>query len=498
MPSLLIALPSGLIVSGVATWAVRLCNALVECGHGAGLILHNPVDGYRPLEMPLDARVRVFRDSLPPLEHAAGAIEPYVPLYRAALAAMGDGPVVLSPNLVGDCYALAATLALEGEPQLRVVGWLHNDIPYEYHVQRHFEPMIARFVVVSRRLGVLRHTLPARAADIRRIPYGIEIPTAPAPRPDPAGRPIRLLYAGRMDHAQKRVLALVAMSDALTAAGVAHELALVGDGPAAPAVDAAIRGKPAIIRLGAKAPAQIAGLLDRADIVVLASRHEGLSIAVIEAMARGCVPVVTRTDSGAAELIADGVNGVLVGVGAEDDDQAVGVALAKGVARAISGLSMWRTAAHESASSRYSIARHTDAVVSLLNEVAAGPPASWPPDRSPAFTSAGGSMPPDGPQRLAALLDELGDTPLTIHGTGRHTDELFADRALPETVVAFTDDDQQRHATYYRDKPVIAPGDAARLGAKAVIISSWINQDAVWERRGVYERQGLAVYKLYD
>ena len=47
------------------------------------------------------------------------------------------------------------------------------------------------------------------------------------------------------------------------------------------------------------------------------------------------------------------------------------------------------------------------------------------------------------------------------------------------------------------ERPIVAPHDAGETGATDVVISSWINQNAIWQRRAVYERQGLKVHTLY-
>ena len=50
-------------------------------------------------------------------------------------------------------------------------------------------------------------------------------------------------------------------------------------------------------------------------VLLLPSAYEGLPLAVLEAMAYGCIPVVSAITSGIPDLIKEGVNGYCVPVG---------------------------------------------------------------------------------------------------------------------------------------------------------------------------------------
>ncbi|GAA2084244.1 glycosyltransferase [Actinomadura alba] len=90
--------------------------------------------------------------------------------------------------------------------------------------------------------------------------------------------------------------------------GLPCTLALAGAGPERPALERQADRLGIDVRfLGART--DVARLLARADVVVLPSLHEGMSNAVMEAMAAG-LPVVASDVGGTAELIRD--RGVLV------------------------------------------------------------------------------------------------------------------------------------------------------------------------------------------
>lgn len=506
VPPLLIALPQGLNVSGVTMWAVRLTNALVRRGGSAGLILHAEPVGQQKLDLPIDPRVQVTDlSSLDPIQSCAGDLSLFGEPYTRAVEALaaGTGPVVICPNLLGDCFGIVAQVS-QTMP-VRVLAWQHSDIAYDTRLLCHYEPMLARFIAVSDRIHArLGDALHGRSRDITNIPYGIEVPESLPTREPLAGRSLRLLYTGRIEHEQKRIGALVALADELQRRGIEARLTLLGDGPAADEIDHACQSRPSLRRLPPTGPQGVRSHLAQADAFILASRYEGLCISMLEALAQGCVPIVTRVESGAAQAITDGINGLLAPVGSNDTDEQVASTLADQIERLIQtdparlARSAWQTARE-----RFTLERHTQAVEDVLVQIAREPPRPWPATRPCAFSGTGstasGSVPSTGPGLMRRLLAQLDNRTILLHGAGRHTIELAGVLAdAPASIVAIVDDDPARVGHSLLGWPIIAPAQAGATGATDIVISSWMHQDAIWARRACYESQGLRVHRIYS
>ncbi len=93
-----------------------------------------------------------------------------------------------------------------------------------------------------------------------------------------------------------------------------YSLDFVGTGPDEDELMEAAKMYSRVRLLNAVQHAEMPRIYPNYDVLVLASESEGLSIAMLEAMSFGVVPVVTRV-SGAEDVIIDGENGFLCDVG---------------------------------------------------------------------------------------------------------------------------------------------------------------------------------------
>ena len=173
-----------------------------------------------------------------------------------------------------------------------------------------------RWVATTR---AVRDALCRAGVDLQRIvviPNGVEVPDAPAREPMQPVR--RFLYLGRLStNIDRDVPGMIRAFDHLADGDDGVELAVVGGGDllhGTRAIAAACRHADRIQVLGQSDAAE---WLAWADCFVLPSRREGLSNALLEAMAAG-LPCIANDIPPNREALGNGDAGVLVAVGDED------------------------------------------------------------------------------------------------------------------------------------------------------------------------------------
>ena len=125
--------------------------------------------------------------------------------------------------------------------------------------------------------------------------------------------PIRLLFAGRIEDASKGVFWLREILDGLPET---ITLTVVGDGPDMAKLNRRLgTHKDRVVFAGAVPASLVSGYMAEHDILIMPSRYEGLPMTLIEAMAAGCVPVVSEIKGVTDTIVEDGLNGMLFPVG---------------------------------------------------------------------------------------------------------------------------------------------------------------------------------------
>lgn len=135
----------------------------------------------------------------------------------------------------------------------------------------------------------------------------------------PEGAPV-VLVVGRLSP-EKRPLLAIEVAERLASLLPEARVVFAGDGPMRPDVEAAIaasRARDHIVLLGARS--DVPALYRRAAVLLHLCAVEGFGLTPLEAMASG-VPVVATGAGGVADIVRDGVTGVLVPVEAAEAEQ---------------------------------------------------------------------------------------------------------------------------------------------------------------------------------
>jgi phosphatidylinositol alpha-1,6-mannosyltransferase len=145
------------------------------------------------------------------------------------------------------------------------------------------------------------------------IPNGVDVSTFKPNQTKSDAGPLRILCVGRLIE-RKGQRHLIDAVKRLIDEGIDVELDLVGTG------DARIDNETHVARLGLAERIRFLGYVPREEITehyaaahvfVLPSYNEGMSVALLEAMAAG-LPVIVTPTGGTAELVSPGLNGFIV------------------------------------------------------------------------------------------------------------------------------------------------------------------------------------------
>jgi len=147
--------------------------------------------------------------------------------------------------------------------------------------------------------------------DIKVIPNGVDMATNYPAAFKELATPVKLLAVGRLIQ-RKRVDVLIGAVKALKEMDIEAHLSIAGDGNLTQelqkqAVELGLSDR--ISFLSRVEPDELAKLYRESDLFVMSSLHEGMSNAMLEAMASG-LPIVTANCEGVEELITD--NGIIV------------------------------------------------------------------------------------------------------------------------------------------------------------------------------------------
>ncbi len=295
-------------ISGVDVFSTHLVRGLREQGIAAHILLTEP-DEVVPDPMPLPSNIPVARL---PVENRAR----WRNRWLATIRYLEDrAPCIYIPNY--DWYHSCVSPTLSN--RVGIVGIVHSDDSVHYeHVKRlgrYWNAIVAVSPAIAAQITTLNSTLAQRLVT---LPYGVMLPSGLPEKRHDLNQPLRVVYAGRLVQHQKRVLDLPKIVEAALERGVSIELTIIGSGIEEEALRqacAAFVARGAVRFLGTLSNEHVLEVFAASDAFILSSDFEGLPVSLLEAMARGCIPVVSNIRSGIPELVFDGVNGYRVPIG---------------------------------------------------------------------------------------------------------------------------------------------------------------------------------------
>jgi glycosyltransferase involved in cell wall biosynthesis len=306
-PNVIVSATSGR-VSGVDIFSANLVRGMRTLGRDGHVLMTCPDDS-TPDPLPFPGDIPVVR--LPVSRHMA---------WKKRWASLSsylerNAPCIYIPNYDWRNSCISPTLS----QKVGVVGIVHSDDPQHYeHVARlgrYWNSIVAVSRKIANRVVELDPSLSPRLVV---IPYGVEIPQSlPQHHPGPNGS-LRIVYAGRLVQQQKRILDLPRIFSTLVDRGVPAELTIIGSGEEEAALKAACSpwiGTGQVRFLGTLSNREVLRVFEQSDVLVLTSEFEGLPVSLLEAMAHGCVPVVTNIDSGIPEVVRQGETGYRLPIG---------------------------------------------------------------------------------------------------------------------------------------------------------------------------------------
>jgi glycosyltransferase involved in cell wall biosynthesis len=206
-----------------------------------------------------------------------------------------------------------------------VVSVLQCDVEEVYDVGLANAARLSVVVAVSDAIAVRARGRVGPRTPVICIPNFTDVAAAPQAGRARSGGVLALLFVGRLVP-HKGVNRLVPVLGQLRAQGVDARLTIVGDGPERSSIGQAMEaaGLSAFVTMhGLVPPASVREAMREADALLLPSRAEGLPLVVVEAMAEGLVPVVSRLPV-MDDLVTHGVNGLTFDV---DDEREMVAAL---------------------------------------------------------------------------------------------------------------------------------------------------------------------------
>jgi len=306
---------SSLRGGGAERMASELSNAWARTGHEVVLVPTFPVR--EEPAYPLDDRVRLVLPEVQPRRKTPlGQLRRLLRLRRLMQSERPDVVIAFLTHVNVATLAAAIGLNLPVVISERTHPTLYELSLAQRWARRWLYPRAARLVVQTRRAADFYEAQPGmRRVTVIPNPLRLPLPRTP-PIIDPSltvpAHARVVLSVGRLDD-NKGHADLIEAFARLGKGAASWHLVILGEGDRRPALEKMIRDRGLSDRVLMPGWAgNVGDWYERAEIFVLSSRYEGFPNALLEAMGHGKACISYDCESGPAEIIRDGVNGLLV------------------------------------------------------------------------------------------------------------------------------------------------------------------------------------------
>lgn len=298
----------GLGLGGVEAWTTDLCQALIKEGKRNIFIISDIGDYKIP---PALENCILYTD----IEHTKRFAEKSI--YNIMETILRKLPCKVVTCITDEVMLAAYIIKCYYPNMVEIISVIHNSIGWLYNEYMDFRDCSDFYVSVSQdiRNDLIERGLNPKQIKATTCPFPCELNLVRSYSQENY-EPLRIGYAGRIEYHQKRMDLIMKLIAELEEKKVNYIVEFAGVGSALDGMKKFVHENQLEERvrfLGRLERSDISLFWRRQDICINLADYEGRSISILEAMANGVVPIVTRT-SGVAEDIEDGVCGYIIPV----------------------------------------------------------------------------------------------------------------------------------------------------------------------------------------
>lgn len=308
--NIFITLPMGFILGGVEIWSILAFKGLNEKYDNSYLINLNPENENKDYNYMKNYEDKILNCNIKKSNYMDSIINLCNQLTNYL-------PITIIPNHSEEMFIIGYILKNKYPKLVNVVSILHSDLNYVYDMNKWYSDSIYKFICVSEEIdNNFKQILPHRQSDIYNKVSPVIINNI-RKRYSCEKEPIKIGFAGRLIKEQKRCDLLMGLIKKLKDVKINFEINIAGYGEYYDIISeyASKQNLTSNINLYGIIPHnKMNSFWVEQDIYLNVSDYEGTSLAMLEALSNGAVPIVTDV-SGVRRVIDNNINGFIVEIG---------------------------------------------------------------------------------------------------------------------------------------------------------------------------------------